>query len=61
MARGRLNALLDSDVLLDFLDGFAPAGREIARYDHCSVSIISWMEILAGARSAMTMSYGVRS
>ena len=46
-----MNALLDSDVLLDFLDGFAPAAVEIDRYDHCSVSIISWMEVLVGATS----------
>jgi predicted nucleic acid-binding protein len=44
-----LNALLDSDILLDFLDGHAPAAREIARYHECCISIISWMEILAGA------------
>ena len=27
-----LNALIDSDVLLDFLDGYAPAAAEIASY-----------------------------
>ena len=48
-----MNALLDSDVLLDFLDGFAPAARELARYDDCSVSITSWMEVMAGARTAL--------
>jgi predicted nucleic acid-binding protein len=47
----KLNALLDSDILLDFLDGHAAAAREIARYHECCVSIISWMEILAGART----------
>lgn len=46
-----MNALLDSDILLDFLDGHAAAAREIARYHECCVSIISWMEILAGART----------
>ncbi len=46
-----MKALLDSDVLLDFLDGFAGAGREIARYDHCFISIISWMEVMAGAKT----------
>jgi len=47
-----LNALIDSDVLLDFLDGFAPAAREIARYRHCSISIISWMELVAGVSNS---------
>ena len=47
-----MNALLDSDVLLDFLDGFAPAARELARYANYSISIVSWMEVLTGARTA---------
>jgi predicted nucleic acid-binding protein len=46
-----LKGLLDSDVLLDFLDGHAPAAREIGRYSHRSISIISWMEIMSGARN----------
>jgi predicted nucleic acid-binding protein len=46
-----LNALIDSDVLLDFLDGYHAAAAEIARYRECCVSIISWMELLAGART----------
>jgi predicted nucleic acid-binding protein len=47
----RLKALLDSDILLDFLDGHAAAAREIARYRECCISIISWMEVLVGART----------
>jgi len=47
----KLNALLDSDILLDFLDGHAAAAREISRYPECCVSIISWMEVLAGSRT----------
>jgi len=46
-----LNALIDSDVLLDFLDGYTAAAREIGRYRECCISIISWMEVLAGART----------
>jgi predicted nucleic acid-binding protein len=46
-----LNALIDSDVLLDFLDGYPAAAREIVRYRECCLSIISWMELLAGART----------
>jgi len=51
MAPAKLNALLDSDVLLDFLDGYAAAAEEIARYRECCLSIISWMEVVAGART----------
>lgn len=47
-----MNALLDSDILLDFLDGHAAAAREIARYRETCISIVSWMEIMAGARTA---------
>ena len=46
-----MNALLDSDVLLDFLDGHAPAAQEIARYRECCIRIISWIEVMAGART----------
>jgi hypothetical protein len=41
MASAKLNALIDSDVLLDFLDGHSAAAREIARYRECCISIIS--------------------
>src|ERR1700755_3530060 len=43
--------LLDSDILLDFLDGHTAAAREMARYHECFISIISWIEVLAGART----------
>lgn len=46
-----MKALLDSDVLFDFLDGFSPSGREVARYQHCSISLVSWMEVLSGAKT----------
>jgi len=46
-----VKALIDSDVLLDFLDGFAPAGEELARYRQRCVSIISWMELMVGAKT----------
>jgi predicted nucleic acid-binding protein len=47
-----LNALIDSDVLLDFLDGFPAAAEEISRYRGRSISIISWMELMAGAKTS---------
>ena len=50
MANAKLKALFDSDVLLDFLDGFSPAAAELARYRERNTSIISWMELLAGAK-----------
>ena len=47
-----MKALIDSDVLLDFLDGFAPAGEELTRYRERCVSIISWIELIVGAKTA---------
>ena len=47
-----MKALIDSDVLLDFLDGFAPAGEELARYRERCVSIISWMELMVGTKTS---------
>jgi predicted nucleic acid-binding protein len=46
-----LNALIDSDVLLDFLDGFTGAAQEVARYSERCISIISWMELMTGAKN----------
>ena len=47
-----MKALIDSDVLLDFLDGFAPAGEELSRYRERCVSIISWIELMVGAKTS---------
>ena len=47
-----LKALIDSDILLDFLDGFAPAAEELTRYRERCISIISWVELMVGARTA---------
>lgn len=41
--------LFDSNILIDFLNGFAPAREELARYPEPSISRISWMEVLIGA------------
>lgn len=46
-----MKALIDSDVLLDFLDAFPAAAEELGRYNVRCVSIISWMELVAGAKS----------
>jgi len=44
-----MKAVFDSDVLIDYLQGLGKARAELARYTIKQVSIISWMEILAGA------------
>jgi predicted nucleic acid-binding protein len=46
-----LKALFDSDVLLDFLDGFPAAAEEMTRYRERCVNIVSWMELMVGAKN----------
>jgi predicted nucleic acid-binding protein len=45
-------ACTDSDVLIDYFDGIRASAEELARYDSLLISRISWMEVLAGARTA---------
>ncbi len=46
-----MKAVLDSDVLIDFLQGMPEAKLEISRYSEPLYSIISWMEIMCGAQT----------
>ena len=44
-----VKALIDSDVLIDFLQGVPEAQKELQRYSDRMYSIISWMEVQCGA------------
>ncbi len=44
-----MHALFDSNILIDYLNGIAAAKEELARYESRSISVITWMEVLAGA------------
>ena len=44
-----MRAIIDSDILVDYLQGLDKAKRELDRYSQHEISIISWMEIMAGA------------
>jgi predicted nucleic acid-binding protein len=44
-----MRAIIDSDVLIDYLQGLEKAKMEIDQYPKREISIISWMEIMAGA------------
>jgi len=46
-----MKALFDSDVLIDFLRGVDAAATEIDRYDDACYSVISRMEVMAGAET----------
>jgi predicted nucleic acid-binding protein len=44
-----VKALFDSNILVDYLNGIAPAKEELIRYRDRSISVITWMEVMAGA------------
>ena len=46
-----MKALIDSDVLIDYLQGIEKAKVEIDRYSELLYSVISWMEIMCGAET----------
>lgn len=45
-----MRAVLDTNVLIDFLQGVPAAQAEIQRYTPAGISVITWMEVMAGAR-----------
>ena len=44
--------LFDTNVLIDYLNGIAEADRELSRYAYKAISVITWMEVLAGTSPA---------
>ena len=46
-----MKAVIDSDILIDFLQGLNQAKIEIGRYQTPLYSIVSWMEIMCGAET----------
>ncbi|MBI3359069.1 MAG: type II toxin-antitoxin system VapC family toxin [Nitrospirae bacterium] len=46
-----MKAVIDSDVLIDFLKGVPEAKKELALYSDRCVSLISWMEIMSGTET----------
>lgn len=44
-----MNAVIDSNILIDNLNGVAAARTEIARYGTATISVITWIEVMAGA------------
>ncbi len=43
------NALFDTNILIDYLSGVETAREEMERYRDRSISVITWMEVMAGA------------
>ena len=44
-----VKALFDTNILIDYLNGMPAARDELGRYDDRAISIVTWMEVLAGA------------
>lgn len=41
-------ALLDTNIIIDYLNGVPEGGDEFERYQQPSISIVTWMEVLVG-------------
>jgi predicted nucleic acid-binding protein len=44
-----VKALFDTNVLIDFLNGNVEAKAELRRFPEGAISLVTWMEVLAGA------------
>ncbi len=44
-----MKALFDTNILIDYLNGVDASQAELARYRERLVSVVTWMEVLAGA------------
>lgn len=47
-----MRALLDTNILIDYLNGIEAARTEIARYPEVYISPITWMEVMVGVDAA---------
>ena len=47
-----MKALFDTNILIDYLNGVPAAQQELARHRDRRISVMTWMEVLAGAHGA---------
>jgi predicted nucleic acid-binding protein len=47
-----MKALFDTNILIDYLNGNAAAQAEFERHRRRFISVVTWMEVLAGAHNA---------
>jgi len=43
-----VDAVFDSNILIDYLNGVSDAKQEIDLYNRKSISIVTWVEVMAG-------------
>jgi len=46
-----MKVVFDTNILVDYLNGIPAAKRELEQYEEITISIVTWMEVLAGAES----------
>ncbi len=44
-----MKAVFDTNILVDYLNGVPAAKRELEQFEEVSISVVTWMEVLAGA------------
>jgi predicted nucleic acid-binding protein len=44
--------VFDTNILIDYLNGVSLGAQEIARYPASSISLVTWIEVMAGAGDA---------
>jgi predicted nucleic acid-binding protein len=44
-----VNAVVDTNILIDYLNGSSKAKHELEAFETIYISLVSWMEILVGA------------
>lgn len=47
-----MKAVFDTNILVDYLSGASATRRELDQYEEIAISIVAWMEVLAGADDA---------
>jgi predicted nucleic acid-binding protein len=44
-----VKVLFDTNILIDYLNGIPDAAQEIGQYRDKAISLVTWMEVMAGA------------
>ena len=49
---GRMKVVFDTNILVDYLNGIPAARNELEQYEEVAISMVTWMEVLAGTEDA---------
>jgi len=50
---GKMKAVFDTNILIDYLNGVYEAADEIRQYEERNIRILTWMEVLAGINNTV--------